>query len=94
MNDPAKIARVFKVLSVSTRITILQLLKDRSLCVNAIANRLGITAAAASQHLRIMRDAEIVVAEKEGYFVHYGINHETMREWKDLADTLLVADDE
>ncbi|MCE5250731.1 metalloregulator ArsR/SmtB family transcription factor [bacterium] len=93
LNDPGKIARVFKILSVDTRIKILELVKDRALCVNAIASRLGITAAAASQHLRIMRDADIVVADKDGYFVHYSINRETMAAWKNLADTLLVPEE-
>ena len=92
--DSSRTARIFKVLSVDTRINILQLLKDHALCVNAIANSLGITAAAASQHLRVMRDSEIVIAEKKGYFVHYRINKETMRHWREVADAFLVPDND
>jgi len=74
---------------VETRIKILQLLRDQRLCVNAVASRLGITAAAVSQHLRIMRDAGLVASDKEGYYVHYRLDEATIAEWRSLADDLL-----
>ncbi|MFP4533543.1 MAG: ArsR/SmtB family transcription factor [Desulfobacterales bacterium] len=89
MPDAEKTARIFKVLSVGTRVRMVELLKHRCLCVNALAKSLGISPAAVSQHLRILRDAEIVVAEKRGYFVHYRINEETMYQWRKTADELL-----
>ena len=88
MNDSDKIARIFKVLSVENRVRIIQFLKGRALCVNALAKLLDITPAAVSQHLRILRDSDIVTAEKRGYFVHYCLNKKTMKQWKKLADTL------
>ncbi len=84
-----KQARIFKVLSVSTRVRMLELLKKRSLCVNALARNLKITPAAVSQHLRILRDAEIVIAEKKGYFVHYRVNEKTLTEWNAITKKLL-----
>jgi len=42
--------------------------------VNALAARLGVTQGAVSQHLRIMRDAGLVIDQKRGYFVHYELN--------------------
>ena len=89
MSDMDKTARVFKVLSVDTRVRMIELLKQRSLCVNAMARKLNITPAAVSQHLRVLRDADIVIAEKRGYFVHYRVNESTLADWKDLADSLL-----
>ncbi len=89
MSETDKAARVFKVLSVDTRVRMIELLKHRSLCVNALARTLSITPAAVSQHLRVLRDAEIVTAEKRGYFVHYRVNEATLAEWKKLADNLL-----
>ncbi|OIQ49946.1 metalloregulator ArsR/SmtB family transcription factor [Pseudodesulfovibrio thermohalotolerans] len=81
-----KQARIFKVLSVDTRIRMLELLKGGPLCVNALSKRLGITPSAVSQNLRILRDADLVVADKQGYFVHYGINRQTMTELRSLAN--------
>ena len=89
MSEIDKTARVFKVLSVDTRVRMIELLKQRSLCVNALAQELGITPAAVSQHLRVLRDADIVKADKRGYFVHYRVNDATLTQWKKLADNLL-----
>ena len=76
-------------MSADTRVRMVQLLKRQTLCVNALASRLGITPAAVSQHLRILRDADLVVAEKNGYYVHYEVNHQTLARWRGLADELL-----
>ena len=78
MNDPKELARLLKVLSVGTRVQIVQLLKGRVLCVNALSARLDVTQGAVSQHLRVMRDAGLVIDEKRGYFVHYRLNEDTI----------------
>jgi len=63
--------RIFRALSVEKRIKIVQLLAERTLCVGALSNLLGISAGAVSQHLRILRDAGIVEPDRRGYFIHY-----------------------
>jgi ArsR family transcriptional regulator len=82
-------ARIFKVLSVSTRVQMIDLLKRRSLCVNALARALGVTPAAVSQHLRILRAADIVTADRRGSFVHYNVNEKTLAEWSEVARSFL-----
>ena len=89
MSEAGKIARMFKVLSVETRVQMIELLRDRSLCVNALAKSLGITPAAVSQHLRILRDAEMVIDDKRGYYVHYRLNERTLERLKETAMQLL-----
>jgi len=84
-----KLARWFKVLSVGMRLRIVQLLKGRALCVNALAHRLGVTQSAVSQHLRVMRDAGLVIDEKSGYYVHYRLNEETFAKWKEAINVML-----
>ncbi len=91
--DAQKLARMFRVLSVDTRVRIVQMLKTRALCVNAIARQLDITPAAVSQHLRVLRGADIVTADKRGYFVHYSLNTKTLGRWKHWADALMATDD-
>ena len=93
MTDPEKQARIFKVLSVGTRVRMIDMLKRRSLCVNALARALDITPAAISQHLRVLRDADIVIADKQGYFVHYRVNGETLAEWSKTTQNLLRVED-
>ena len=84
-----KLARWLKVLSVGTRVRIVQLLKGRALCVNALADRLDVTQSAVSQHLRVLREAGLVIDEKYGYYVHYRLNEETFAEWKEAIDHML-----
>jgi len=89
LKDTETLARVFKILSVEMRIRIIELLKGQPLCVNALAHFLGITPAAVSQHLRVMRDADIVIGEKRGYFIHYRVNQEKLDEWYQMVMVLL-----
>ena len=89
MDEPKNLARVLKVLGVETRIRILQLLGGRTLCVNALSAHLDVTQGAVSQHLRIMRDAGLVIDEKRGYFVHYRLNEKTVAEWREAIGRLL-----
>ena len=87
--NPMKLAEVFAVLSVGTRVRIVQLLKEHSLCVNALATRLGVTPAAVSQHLRVLRSAGLVTGEKRGYYVHYRLNERTLARWREVTGILL-----
>jgi len=80
MNEARKLARIFRILSVETRVRIVQLLKNHALCVGA---------GAVSQHLRVLRDADLVVPEKRGYYVHYRLNEKTLDRWKDAVERFL-----
>ena len=71
--NPQELARVFRALSAKSRMEIVRLLSQRTLCVGALSNLLGISAGAVSQHLRILRDAGLVEADRRGYFIHYRI---------------------
>jgi len=76
-------AERFKVLSVDTRIRMIQLLKEKGcLCVNALADNLGITQSAVSQHLRIMKAAGLVRDERKGYWIHYSLNEENLERYR------------
>jgi len=92
MEDAVNLARIFRVLSVDTRVRIVQLLKEQALCVNALAARLDVTPAAVSQHLRVLRDGNLVVSDRRGYYVHYKINEKTLIAWKRQVNELLVTE--
>ncbi len=78
---PQDLAKTCKSLSVDTRVRLLRLLGDQSLCVGALASRLGVTPGAVSQHLRVLREAGLVTPEKRGYFVHYRVNRRALDHW-------------
>jgi len=90
MANPDKVARICKALSVPNRVKILEILKVSSLCVNALAQELGLTAAAVSQHLRILRDADLIRPEKRGYYVHYVVDWDVLDHWRRLTQNLLT----
>jgi len=89
MDESVSLARMLKVLAVPSRVRVIRLLKGRTLCVNALAARLDVTQGAVSQHLRIMRDAGLVIDDKRGYYVHYRLNEKTLAAWREEIDKLL-----
>ena len=70
--------RIFKALAADSRLKIMRLLREHPQCVNGIAARLGLTQPAVSQHLRLLREAGLVRAEKRGIWMHYTIDPGTM----------------
>jgi len=78
-------AEIFKVLSVETRVRIIELLKGRGpLGAKEIAATIGITTAAVSQHLKILRQAGLVRSERKGYWIPYSIDEKAMENCRQL----------
>jgi DNA-binding transcriptional ArsR family regulator len=69
-----KYLKVLKALSDENRFKIINLLLKYNFCVKALAKRLNLSEAAVSQHLKILREAELVKGEKIGYYTHYNVN--------------------
>ncbi|MHC4506305.1 MAG: ArsR/SmtB family transcription factor [Planctomycetota bacterium] len=85
------LVKVLKALSSEPRLKIFRLLKERSLCVNAITGRLGVTQSAVSQHLRVLREAGLVEAEKRGCWMHYSVRREALEGLGDSISRLFDA---
>jgi DNA-binding transcriptional ArsR family regulator len=83
-----KAADLFKILSVDKRIEIIEHLKNDNMNVNALAESLGITPSAVSQHLRILKSAELVTDDRKGYWIHYSLNREALEECKQRLDRI------
>ena len=80
-------AEIFKVLSVETRVKIIELLKDKGpLGVKDISSTLGLTPPAISQHLKILKQAGLVRSERQGYWIPYSINEEGMENCRDILN--------
>ena len=75
-----KAADLFKILLVDKRIEIIERLKNGNMNVNALAESLGITQSAVSQHLRVLRSAGLVTDERKGYWIYYSLNREALEE--------------
>lgn len=62
---------MLKALGEPMRLKIYQALLERKHCVRSLSKKLGISESAISQHLKVMKDAELVYGEKYGYHTHY-----------------------
>jgi DNA-binding transcriptional ArsR family regulator len=71
-------AELFKLLSVDKRIEIIERLKCGSMTVNVLAEELGVTPSAVSQHLRVLKAAGLVNNERQGYFIRYSLDEEAL----------------
>lgn len=83
--------QTIKALADEKRLKILHMLLSNDLCVGALAQQLGISKPAVSQHLQILRRAGLVKGEKRGYWTHYFVEREALNrvasEISDLAVT-------
>ena len=73
------LAELFKVFGDSTRIKILYALYDRELCVQDIAQALGISQSAISHQLRVLKDARLVRFRRDGKAVYYALDDDHVR---------------
>lgn len=63
--------RVMKALSDPTRVKIIKILEKRMMCVCELQTALGAAQSTTSKHLKIMEDAGLVDAHKDGLWVNY-----------------------
>lgn len=84
---PLEPSEIFKALGVETRIKIVELLKAHGpMGVNSLSERLGITPAAVSQHLRVLRHAGFVTPERQGYWIPYSLDEEALEHCRCLVN--------
>jgi rhodanese-related sulfurtransferase len=88
-----ELARVAKALASPVRLKLLDLLRQGSRTVDALAEAAGVSVANSSQHLQHMRRAKVVTAERQGQFVKYRLADEAVSRVfasvRELAATLL-----
>ena len=84
---------VFKALADANRRKILRLLsKKDSMNAGEIADQFTISKPAISDHLKILRNAGLIYADKQGQFIHYQLNATVMQEIAALLFDLLKID--
>lgn len=88
-----ELARIGKALASPVRLQLLDLLRQGSRSVEALAQAAGVSVANSSQHLQQMRSARIVAAERRGQRVEYRLSAEGVSQvfgaLRGLAEVLL-----
>ncbi len=65
---------IFKALNDPTRRKILELLKEKDMTAGEIAERFQISWPSISHHLDLLKQANLVMTEKEGQYIYYSLN--------------------
>jgi len=76
-NHLIKKEKLFSLLGSEVRLKIIMLLlRNKKLCVCDISDMLEMKQSPVSQHLRKLKDAEILISKREGLMINYYINEE------------------
>ncbi len=71
---PNTIISGFHALSEPLRIKVLELLRQRELCVCDLCDALGVSQSKLSFHLKTLKEADLVLSRQEGRWIYYSIN--------------------
>ncbi|MDM5227454.1 autorepressor SdpR family transcription factor [Cytobacillus sp. NJ13] len=71
---------LFKALSDENRRRILDLLRNGDLTAGEIAQHFEMSKAGVSQHLSVLKNAELVYSVKRGQYVYYSLNSTVFQE--------------
>ena len=84
---------LLKAVADETRFSLVTILLKQSLCVGGLSQRLGISEAAVSQHLKVLREAGFLSCERRGRFLHYHVNRAVLRQLADRLNSLAEVND-
>ena len=76
---------LFHALSDSTRLAIVEMLRDGERCVCDLQDELDAAQSRLSFHLRVLKEAGVVADRREGRWTYYSIVPESLAEVHDLA---------
>ena len=84
-----KMARVFKALGDENRIKILTLLHTGVRCACRLLEALNISQPTLSHHMRILQDAGLVSARKDGKWIYYSLSEEGAKKAQQMLSIVL-----
>jgi ArsR family transcriptional regulator, arsenate/arsenite/antimonite-responsive transcriptional repressor len=86
--DPADVARRCHALSDETRLSILERLRGGEECVCNLTGLLESGQSRLSFHLKVLRDAGLVRARRDGRWIHYSLQPDGLDAVRNLIDSL------
>jgi DNA-binding transcriptional ArsR family regulator len=72
---------IFKAMSDATRRKIILLLKEGPKTAGEIANHFSYAQPTISRHLNVLKNANLVVDQREGNFIIYRLNTTILQDW-------------
>jgi ArsR family transcriptional regulator, arsenate/arsenite/antimonite-responsive transcriptional repressor len=80
---------VFRALSDPNRIRIVKMLSERELCMCEVREMLNLSNSTVSQHLTVLRDANLLLDSKEGKWVNFRLNNKSEQKFIRSVITLI-----
>lgn len=80
LTNPTRLARWFHALSDETRLRILELLQRGECCVCDLQDSVGAAQSRLSFHLKVLRDAGLVIDRRQGRWNFYSLRPEVLDE--------------
>ena len=84
----ANTAEWFHALSDETRLEIVSMLSAGERCVCELMDALDVAQSRLSFHLRVLKEAGIVMDRKDGRWVHYSLNRDRLEEMEELVHSM------
>lgn len=92
--DYQNYVQILKAMADPNRLKIIDLLSCGSLCACDILEHFNFSQPTLSHHMKVLQNAGIVSARKDGKWQHYTLNEEFMTSFKKDTDLLLTSDDQ
>jgi ArsR family transcriptional regulator len=86
-----KSVAVFHALSDETRLSLLEQLKNGERCVCELTDMMKAGQSRLSFHLKVLKEAGLLIDRREGRWMYYSINPDAMSELEELVRTLKQA---
>lgn len=86
--DLARTARLFHALSDETRLAIVERLRGGERCVCDLTDLLDAAQSRLSFHLKVLKDAGLVTARREGRWMHYALDPAALDEIASIAGAM------
>ena len=85
-----EISQALKAMSHPTRLRMVELLLQRRMCVRSLARHFEVSAPTVSVHLKVLKNAGLIIGEKKSYYMHYRVIRENIEELSQFFSALSV----
>ena len=90
-NNYTENVSLFKALSDTNRLMIIDMLSCGELCACEILEQFQITQPTLSHHMKILCESGLVIGRKEGKWMYYSLNDERVQDFKDFLCSITTS---
>ncbi len=89
---PVNYVDVFKALADETRVNVIKILSKENRCACQILEAFNISQSTLSHHMKLLTESGLVLASKDGKWVHYRINEPLFKKIQSFFEDVDAAD--